>query len=329
MTDSKDQETATVIEYSPANILHPISVENLLTLELPERKRLLPWLPEGGQIMVVGKQGIGKTYFTLGLATALATGQPFLKWEAGEPAGVLLVDGEMALSVLRERIMRMLPGETPAPIDVVSHQIVWAETERDINLGIAEWQNAIHAYLAAHPKIRVVILDNLSCLLPTVAEDKRDDWALKVAPFLALFRRRGVAVVLVHHTGKGGGQRGTSSREDALDTSIILEEPPNYDPAEGAQFIVRFTKSRGCFGDDVSEFEACLTTDMDGLPSWSWKSVEMSTDDRLLVLVRDGIESVTEAAEEMDMRKGTISKAKKRLQKKGILQPGMLLKMAG
>jgi putative DNA primase/helicase len=37
-------------------------------------------------------------------------------------------------------------------------------------------------------------------------------------------------LLIVHHTGKGGEQRGTSRREDVLDTSISLRRPADYAP---------------------------------------------------------------------------------------------------
>ena len=177
--------------------------------------------------------------------------------------------------------------------------------------------------------IRVVIFDNLSCLLPTVAEDQRDDWANKVLPFLTALRRRGIAAILIHHAGKAGQQRGTSAREDALTAVINLERVPDADPTLGAQFVVNFTKNRGVFGDVVAPFEAQLSTDSEGLPTWTWRSVELSNEERLLSLVRDGIESVTEAAEELGLTKGAVSKIKKRLTTAGKLLPGSALVLAG
>jgi hypothetical protein len=56
----------------------------------------------------------------------------------------------------------------------------------------------------------------------------------------------GYAVLLVHHTGKSGDQRGASRREDLLDTSIKLVKPENGSGGvDGAEFEVHFTKTRG------------------------------------------------------------------------------------
>ncbi|MCH8241197.1 MAG: AAA family ATPase [Planctomycetes bacterium] len=311
------------------NPLQAITVNELMALELPERKMVTPWMREGGTVMVFGPRGVGKTYFILGLAISIANGSGFLRWEGSDPKGVLLIDGEMALTELRSRVSNLLPGRPAAPLRIISHELVYEKVERDLNFGVTDWQDYLSRLLDDHPDIRVVIFDNLSCLLPTVAEDQRDDWAQKVLPFLIALRRRGVATILIHHAGKGGQQRGTSAREDALTAVINLEKVPDADPTLGAQFVVNFTKCRDTYGDAVAPFEAQLSTDSEGLPTWSWKSVELSNEQRLLALVRDGVETVSEASEELGLSKGTVSKIKKRLISAGKLQPGQTLILAG
>lgn len=311
------------------NPLQAVTVSELMALKLPERKMITPWLREGGTVMVFGPRGVGKTYFILGLAISIASGDGFLRWEGSDPKGVLLIDGEMALTELRSRVSNLLPGRPAASLRIISHELVYEKVERDLNFGVTDWQDYLSRLLDDHPDIRVVIFDNLSCLLPTVAEDQRDDWAQKVLPFLIALRRRGVATILIHHAGKGGQQRGTSAREDALTAVINLEKVPDADPTLGAQFVVNFTKCRETYGDAVAPFEAQLSTDSEGLPTWSWKSIELSNEQRLLALVRDGVETVSEASEELGLSKGTVSKIKKRLISAGKLQPGQTLILAG
>ena len=77
---------------------------SLLSLNLPEQKRHLPILPEGGSAMVYGLRGIGKTFFKLGLTASLTTGQDFLGWKVTAPCGVLYIDGEMRIQELKSRI---------------------------------------------------------------------------------------------------------------------------------------------------------------------------------------------------------------------------------
>ena len=52
-------------------------------------------------------------------------------------------------------------------------------------------------------------------------------------------------------------------------------------------------------------------------------------EERLLGLVEDGIDTITEAAHELDMTKGAVSKIKKRLQAKGLLIEGRKLVFPG
>src|SRR3712207_8895249 len=63
-------------------------------------------------------------------------------------------------------------------------------------------------------------------------------------PYTTLFRS------LIHHAGKGGQQRGTSRREDALDTVIALRRPADYEPEQGARLEVHLEKARGVAGLD-------------------------------------------------------------------------------
>src|ERR1700704_5475076 len=74
-------------------------------------------------------------------------------------------------------------------------------------------------------------------------------WALR-------HRRLGRAVAMLHHAGKGGGQRGTSRREDVLDTVVSLRRPSDYSPDQGARFEVHFEKARGFHGQAAQPFEA-------------------------------------------------------------------------
>lgn len=54
--------------------------------------------------------------------------------------------------------------------------------------------------------------------------------------------------MFIHHAGKSGAQRGTSKREDVLDTVVALKRPGDYVTSQGARFEVHFEKARGIFG---------------------------------------------------------------------------------
>ena len=302
-----------------------LSFEGLMALEIPERKLLLPFLPQASNTMIYGPPGVGKTYFTLSLAISLSCGVPFMKWGMpSSPTGVLYIDGEMPLALMKTRLKDLHPGETIAPLELLSHEHFFQMQETDLALCDDYVQSRIKVYLQSREDIGCVIIDNLSCLLPTVREDKRDQWAQRVMPFLLWLRRRQLATVMLHHSGKDAAvQRGTSSRRDALDTEIRLQKIG--EETEGAHFGVHFTKSRGLYGDDITPFEARLT--QDNPPTWACLPIVEGNMERLLTLVQEGIESVTEAAEELDLTKGAVSKIAKKLRNEGKLGRGPELRL--
>lgn len=285
----------------------------LVALDLPERKRHLPWLPEGGNVMVYGPRGVGKTFFQLGLTAALVTGTPFLKWATGEPVGVLYVDGEMQLDELRQRMTALLPGPPKAPLRFLSSEMVYHKLRRDLVLTSEKVRDEIADVLDAHPEIRVLIFDNISCLFAGIDEDKKRDWE-PIAAWLILLRHRGLATVLVHHAGKTGQQRGTSGREDALDTVIHLAQPSTLGANEGCHFELTFTKSRSVKGEEVGSLDVKLT-EQNGQLQWISQPLERSKEDQVRALLADGVTSNADIAEELGISRSYAWKLKKKVGK--------------
>jgi putative DNA primase/helicase len=156
----------------------------------------------------------------------------------------------------------------------------------------------------------VVILDNVSCLFSGISEDRKQDWE-PINAWLVRLRHRGLSVILIHHAGKTGQQRGTSGREDALDTVIALDWPPNYDPREGCRFYLRFTKSRSVKGDAVTPLEVKLEDNGD-TTVWQAQPLDQSRLEQVCQLLAQDISRVTDIAEELGITKGYASKLKKR-----------------
>ena len=111
----------------------------------------------------------------------------------------------------------------------------------------------------------------MSTLLASGSEGASDSW-LPIQSWLLRLRRKGVAVLLVHHAGVNGRQRGTSRREDALDTVIALRRPADYSPKEGARFEVRVEKARTLTGEGAVPFEAAVEAfvAVGGVPGIRW-----------------------------------------------------------
>ncbi len=268
-----------------------INLKDFLSRQFPPKEMVLaPWLPEKGIVMAFGPRGIGKTHFVLGVTYAAATGGQYLHWRAPQPRKVLILDGEMPAVVLQERLAAIVAKSELAP-PTSDHVRILASDLTEFGLpdiSTEKGQAAIEPHIG---DAELIVVDNLSTLARSGKENEADSWSMMQHWALKL-RREGRSVLFVHHAGKGGEQRGTSKREDIMDTVVKLSRPPDYKPAEGARFIVEFTKSRGFSGPEAEPFEAQLR---DG--EWSMKSVEDVRTAQILQLHGEGLKQRDIAAE--------------------------------
>jgi putative DNA primase/helicase len=230
-----------------------------------------PILPERSLAMLYAPKGVGKTLLGLSIGLAVASGTPLLRWSAPQKRRVLYVDGEMPLVSLQERLRTLSVGlGSQIPND--GFQVLAADnTDSGISLGTEEGQNSLEPLLNG---VDLLILDNLSTLVTTGSENASDGW-VPIQNWLLRLRRQGVAVLLIHHAGTNGRQRGTSRREDALDTVIALRRPEDYSPEQGARFEVHGEKLRNRVdGDGAVPFEARIET-ADGVDGIRWVTADL------------------------------------------------------
>jgi len=220
--------------------LTAFGLSDFLSLQIPRREMLLaPTLPERSLAMLYAPRGIGKSWLGLSIGLATASGQPLLRWSAPGQRSVLYVDGEMPLVSLQERLKLVSAGLANATPNE-QFRILAADHVPfgTLNLCNEQGQRALESLLH---DTDLLILDNLSTLCTTGSESASDAW-VPMQNWLLKLRRQGISVLLVHHAGVNGRQRGTSRREDALDTVIGLRRPEDYSPEEGARFEVHFEK---------------------------------------------------------------------------------------
>lgn len=118
-----------------------------------------------------------------------------------------------------------------------------------------------------------------------------------------MLRRLGKSVLLIHHDGKNGSQRGTSKKEDVLDSVIGLKRPPDYQAEHGARFEVHFEKARGFYGPDAEPFEAQLEGD-----AWTTRPVRSAPDDKSLFALRQSGLSVRDIADRTGVPRSTVQR---------------------
>ena len=157
--------------------------------------------------------------------------------------------------------------------------------------------------------VKLVVIDNLSTLCNYGKENESESW-LPVQKWLLDLRRRGIACLIVHHAGKSGQQRGTSRKEDILDTVITLKRPNNYESAEGARIEIHLDKARGIYGEAAKPFEAELITSESGNLYWETRDIEDVQLEQVRELLDTGL-SIRDIAEETGMSKSTIQRLKK------------------
>ena len=264
--------------------------------------------------MIHGSRGVGKTHVGVGIAIAVTSGGKFLRWEAKKPRGVLYIDGEMPAVVLQERLSNIINStdkEPTAPLMIINPDL---QNICMPNLATTKGQEAIEPYLDG---IDLVIVDNISTLCRGGKESDGDDWQ-PIQEWALRLRIKSISVLFIHHSGKSGSQRGTSRREDVLDTVIKLKHSGDYNPNEGAKFEVHFEKARGIYGDDVKSFEAKLVTTPDGKQIWAMKDLEESLTQKVADLLNDGVLQ-KDIAELIGVYKGTVSKCKTKAQRQGLL----------
>jgi hypothetical protein len=181
------------------------------------------------------------------------------------------------------------------------------------DLSTREGQRGIEPYLEG---VELIIVDNISTLCRNGKENEAEAW-IPIQEWALSMRASKRSVLFIHHAGKAGQQRGTSKREDILDTVISLKRPADYQPNEGAVFEVHFEKSRGFYGKDTEPFQAKLIT-QNGQHSWAVSTLEMRTFDKIVSLFNDGLPQ-SEIAQELEINKSTVSRHISTAREMGVL----------
>lgn len=300
-------------------------------IKIPEKiYYLFPWLWSGAYGLLAGLRGIGKTFFLLAVLNAITKGVNFGPWECQTPAACLFVDGEMPMSDDQERIDIMgLNIERREPLYLLSSAYLCEVLKKpSLNLGDPETREYLRDAIITK-NIKVAILDNVSSLTPGIDENSKLEWD-KINQWLLGFRYAGVSVWLTHHLGKNGDQRGTSGREDNIDMSIRLYMPRDYQPTDGARFIVNFTKKRIShkFLHLVSDIEMQFRPDENGNHDWIFSNQSQSTMLAVLELLVNG-QTQSEAAKTLKISKSQVSKLRAKLSSEGLIDSGNILTVMG
>ena len=280
-----------------------IPFTSLSLMDLPKRRKILgDWFCEGDLAFLFAERGLGKTWFALAMAIAIACKAKLGPWKVHDRAPVLYVDGEMPVHSLVERVKAMGGDDD---LHILSHEMLFHNAELSLNLTDPMVQNQITS-ICLLKGIKFLFLDNLSCLFSGLRENESDSWEA-VLPWLIRLRNHKIAVVIVAHSGRNGLMRGTSRREDAAFSIIRLDHVNDKGvlPIDGARFVSRFTKDRNSRVEQPP-YEWGFYTDDEGKVVITYK--EGDSLGVFLDWIRQGLDSCQDIAQEMGISKGQVSK---------------------
>jgi hypothetical protein len=205
-----------------------VSLEEFVAVEEPGAQPLIGTnddnlVPEGGDVMVYGDGGAGKTTLTVDLAFHLATGNEWLRYKVPRPVKVLLIENEGPRPLFRVK----LRDKTKA----------WRGTATNGNLHVLErpWASFTFDNQAWRDKlVEIVRVREIDAIIagPLVRLGMDAAGTLQeVVKFMRLVKQvrertgRPLTVFLVHHENKGGQVSG--AWEGAGDTLVHVSAAGN------------------------------------------------------------------------------------------------------
>jgi hypothetical protein len=182
-------------------------------------------LPISGVAAVYGASGSGKSFFALDLVMAVARGEPWRGHRVhGGAVAYLCAEGFIDF---QDRVdaygLQNQLDPCLIPFYLMGKGINW--TKPDVIKRLV-------AELRKIPDLRVLVLDTLSKLIAGQNENDNAVMSLVVDIAEKISRELGILVLFIHHTGKGGsekGPRGGSAFEAGVDSAIYVDRPEKGD----------------------------------------------------------------------------------------------------
>lgn len=275
----------------------------------PRQQLCGPWLLERGFAMVFAPTGVGKSWFAMGVAAAVASGGKFGHWEAPEARRVLYIDGEMDASDLKDRFGLIINAAEGGDRELIAENIyLYArhdQPEGDTSFpdfGKPEHTDRILEHIrSVRPKF--VVLDNLSTLATVDDDNAADAWD-DFLKLLQKIRALGAAALVVHHANKGGEQYRGSSKIPVMFDALVRLRPDSTTAGEGAAFLLDFAKVRMLTEDAGKTFTVAFSDNQ-----WRWDTaVDAATMDLVRRILAGEFTTQTAAGLAIGEHKSVVSK---------------------
>src|SRR5437867_8213924 len=106
---TEQEQAALILDGQDMRRLRDVTLGEFLSMTFAPREYVMePIIPTKGLAMLFASRGVGKTYISLGIGTAVAAGTAFLNWTAPKPRRVLYIDGEMPANTMQHRLAEIV-----------------------------------------------------------------------------------------------------------------------------------------------------------------------------------------------------------------------------
>lgn len=183
--------------------------------------------------VIGGRPKVGKSTLLFALLAAVRSGRPFLEWDTERVGAVLLSEERPQTISMKARSLGLANSIPAAPIPIGRERIerppVYVVTRHDA-VGVS-WPDVVSratAFAVGHG-LGLLVVDTWNAWASLGGEDENQAGAvLKAVSPLGEAAAAGLAVVLVAHQRKGGGEhgealRGSSALAGAVDVVVELE----------------------------------------------------------------------------------------------------------
>ncbi|HYH69401.1 MAG TPA: AAA family ATPase [Urbifossiella sp.] len=229
-----------------------ISCTDLLSLDLPEPRYIVPGLLPEGLTIFAARPKQGKSWKALQIALAVGGGYSGLLGTLTPAAGAVLYLGlEDTRRRLKKRVLKLLTGRGWAP----PRNVEFRTASHRGAVGVAH----IEEWLKAHPDARLVVVDTLQKFRPPQKGGKGDTYAddyETMGQLKTLADRYAVAILVIHHSRKSPAENpfdevsGTLGITGAADSIFVLER--KHEEEEASLYVT---------GRDVEEETLTLRFD--------------------------------------------------------------------
>ena len=202
-------------------ILQTLSDEEIISAKFPEPVSIIPGLHPEGLSIVAGKPKIGKSWYDLNLAVAVAKGGKALNKISVDQHEVLYFPLEDRERRVQDRLKKILRGEQPT--GNLHFVFQWQRREQSIVQTLENW-------LAVHEKTKLIIIDTLARIRnsKSLGLTLYDHDYEELARLKTIADKSHIAIIVNHHLRKMTARdnldliNGSTGLTAAADTIVIL-----------------------------------------------------------------------------------------------------------